>query len=80
MNPQDVNHVSKFTKARAFRLDDGNVAVGLLTRSDLHRLGQSFAQAWPLDQGACFSGLLETIDEAERQREDQLTERLISLP
>ena len=47
-------------------LDDRIVAVGLLTRSDLHRLGQSFAQAWPVDKTGSFNGLIDAIDEAER--------------
>jgi len=59
VNPQDVNHVLECM------LDDRVAAVGSLTRSDLHRLGQSLAQAWPVDQGPCFRGLLEAIDDAD---------------
>ena len=59
MNLQDVNHVL------VRMLDDRVAAVGSLTRSDLHRLGQSLAQAWPVDQGPCFRRLLEAIDDAD---------------
>ena len=42
------------------------VAVGLLTWSDLQRLGPTFNRAWPVEEGPCFEGLLEEIDEADR--------------
>lgn len=43
------------------------VAVGLLTRDDLHRLGPSFTRAWPVDETPCFGDLLLAIDEADRE-------------
>jgi hypothetical protein len=43
------------------------VAVALLTQPELDALGPSFSRAWPVDQTPCFSGLLQAIDEADRQ-------------
>jgi hypothetical protein len=43
------------------------VAVGLLTRPDLDRLGPLFTRAWPVDETPCFSQLLQAIDEADRE-------------
>jgi hypothetical protein len=42
------------------------VAVGLLTADDLARLGPSFELAWPVEHSACFDGLLQAIDNADR--------------
>lgn len=54
---------------------EGIVAVGLLTRNDVHLLGPSFDRLWPVDEMPCFTGLLEAIDKADRQlrRERQPT-------
>lgn len=41
------------------------VAIGLLTSSDLERLGATFTRLWPVDQTTDFSELLRAIDEAE---------------
>ena len=30
-------------------------------------MGPIFGRAWPIEEGPCFSGLLEAIDEAERE-------------
>jgi hypothetical protein len=46
---------------------DRVVAVGLLTQQDLDTLGQSFTRLWPVDETPCFSGLLQAIDEADRE-------------
>lgn len=46
---------------------DGIVAVGLLTRNDVRLLGPSFNRLWPVEETPCFSGLLQAIDEADRQ-------------
>ncbi|MGZ2412142.1 hypothetical protein ACUXST_001563 [Sphingomonas sp. F9_3S_D5_B_2] len=46
---------------------EGVVAVGLLTRNDLDVLGPGFTRAWPVDETPCFSGLLQAIDDAERE-------------
>jgi hypothetical protein len=43
------------------------VAIGLLTQRELTSLGPSFDRAWPVDEGPCFSGLLQAIDEADRE-------------
>ena len=43
------------------------VAVGLLTSRDVQLLGPTFERLWPVDETPCFSGLLERIDEADRQ-------------
>ena len=43
------------------------VAIGLLTQEELTSLGPAFNRAWPLDETPCFTGLLEAIDEAERE-------------
>ena len=43
------------------------VAVGLLTEHELQLLGARFSRAWPIDSAPCFEGLLNAIDEAERQ-------------
>ena len=55
------------------------VAIGLLTRDDLTRLGTAFDRAWPVDEAPCFEGLLEAIDEADhrlwRERDEADLER-----
>ena len=43
------------------------VAVALLTRPELESLGSTFDWAWPADETPSFVGLLEAIDEADRQ-------------
>lgn len=52
------------------------VAVGLLTASDLERLGSSFNRVYPVDQAPRFGDLLQAIDEADRklhrEREEQM--------
>lgn len=45
---------------------EGIVAVGLLTRNDLNVLGPSFTRLWPVDETPCFDGLLQAIDEVDR--------------
>ena len=52
---------------------DRIVAVALLTQRDLDLLGPAFEWAWPVDQAPHFKGLLEAIDEADRElvRESQ---------
>lgn len=46
---------------------DRVVAVGLLTQRDLDVLGQSFKRFWPVDETPCFAGLIEAIDDADRE-------------
>jgi hypothetical protein len=43
------------------------VAVGLLTEHDLRLLGDGFSRAWQIDETPCFAGLIEAIDEADRE-------------
>ena len=43
------------------------VAVALLTSRDIELLGDSFDRLWPVDETPCFTGLLQAIDEADRQ-------------
>ena len=50
---------------------DRIVAVGLLTEFDLHRLGDTFSRLWPVDNVPCFEELLEAIDKADRQLQEQ---------
>jgi hypothetical protein len=46
---------------------DRIIAVALLTQRDLELLGTSFTRLWPVDETPCFSGLLQAIDEADRE-------------
>lgn len=43
------------------------VAVGLLTQHELELLGEGFSRVWTVDETPCFQGLLEAIDEADRE-------------
>lgn len=43
------------------------IAIGLLTATDLDRLGAGFSRAWPVDEAPCFGELLVAIDTADRQ-------------
>jgi hypothetical protein len=43
------------------------VAVGLLTERDVNRLGPMFKRLWPVEETPCFSGLLQAIDQADRE-------------
>ena len=45
--------------------DEPIIALGLLTSSDVERLGATFTRLWPVDQTTDFSELLRAIDEAE---------------
>ena len=47
--------------------DDRIVALGLLTLSEVKLLGPQFKRLWPVDETPCFEGLLDAIDEADRQ-------------
>lgn len=48
------------------------VAIGLLTESDLKRLGETFTRLWPVDRSTDFSDLLREIDEAEQRYLQQI--------
>ncbi len=43
------------------------VAVGLLTRQDLTRLGPAFSRAWPVEDAPAFADLLREIDKADEE-------------
>ena len=43
------------------------VAIGLLTESDVKRLGDTFTRLWPVDRSTDFSDLLRAIDEADEK-------------
>ena len=43
------------------------IASGLLIQRNMELLGQRFARTWPVDETACFEGLLEAIDQTERE-------------
>ena len=43
------------------------VAVGLLSQTDLDRLGQQFSRVWPVTETPCFNSLLDAIDQVDRQ-------------
>ena len=51
--------------------DESIVAIGLLTSSDVERLGETFTRLWPVDQSTDFSELLKAIDEAELNLQQQ---------
>jgi hypothetical protein len=52
------------------------VAVGLLTASDLERLGSNFSRAYPVEDAPRFSELLRAIDEAERKLHQHQDEQM----
>jgi hypothetical protein len=52
-------------------IDDRVAAVGLITNSDLHTLGQTFVRAWPLDHSSTFGALLASIEEAAQALESE---------
>ncbi|HEV2125061.1 MAG TPA: hypothetical protein VGW38_20115 [Chloroflexota bacterium] len=43
------------------------VAIALVTQSELDQLGTAFRRAYPIEDGPCFAGLLQAIDEADRE-------------
>ena len=52
--------------------EDLIVAVGLLTESDVQRLGETFTRLWPVDRSTDFSELLRQIDEAEERLSQEI--------
>lgn len=52
--------------------DERIIAIGLLTTSDVERLGATFTRLWPVDPTPDFSELLRAIDEAEEKMRQQL--------
>ena len=52
---------------------DGIIAIGLLTRRDLHLLGPAFDRLWPVERAPKFDELVRAIDQADealRERSD----------
>ena len=47
--------------------DQRIIALGLLTKDDLGRLGDTFTRLWPVGAAHCFDEILEAIDEAEKK-------------
>ena len=46
--------------------DNRIVAVALLTKEEVDRLGTTFTRLWPVEETPCFDDLLKAIDEADR--------------
>jgi len=51
------------------------VAVGLLTQTDLNLLGPAFTRAWPVENKPVFEQLVQAIDEADRELQQQAQSR-----
>ena len=47
------------------------VAVGLLTQREVELLGHGFSRLWPVDETPCFVELLQAIDEADRELQQE---------
>ena len=43
------------------------VAVALVTQPEVDRLGAAFKRACSIVDGPCFAGLLQALDEADRE-------------
>lgn len=43
------------------------ISIGLLTASDLKKLGSEFARAFPVDDENCFEDLIAAIDQSESE-------------
>ena len=48
-------------------MSEGIIALALLTRRDLDRLGDGFSRAFPVNDVPCFGELLVAIDNADRE-------------
>lgn len=48
-------------------MPEGIIAVALLTRRDLDRLGAGFSLAFAVNEVPCFGELLVAIDNADRE-------------
>jgi hypothetical protein len=56
--------------------DERVIAIGLLTMSDVERLGVTFTRLWPIDESTDFSDLLRAIDEAEEQLRQEIPNKI----
>jgi hypothetical protein len=54
-------------KARQVRQRLKDAAGRAPNGAGLGLLGEGFSRAWPVDETPCFVGLLEAIDEADRE-------------
>ena len=59
--------------------------VCLVTDDELSLLGTNFSRAWPIDDTPCFQGLLQAIDNAEREiwraRDSEAAEKItVTIP
>lgn len=57
--------------------------ICLCTDDERQLLGQGFSRAWPIDDTPCFQGLLQAIDDAERElwrRRDQEAAQTSAMP
>jgi hypothetical protein len=57
---------------------DRIVAVALLTDDEVRRLGSNFKRLWPVDETPCFQGLLNAIDDADRELRLERSDRSVS--
>jgi hypothetical protein len=57
---------------------DRIVAVALLTDDEVTRLGSNFKRLWPVDETPCFQGLLNAIDDADRELRLERSDRSVS--
>jgi hypothetical protein len=48
-------------------MTEGSVSVGLVSEAELQLLGEGLNRAFPVDPTSRFGGLLQQIDEADRQ-------------
>ena len=58
-------------------MSEGIIAVALLTRRDLDRLGAGFSRAFPVTEVPCFGELLVAIDKADRELHRQRDQELL---
>lgn len=56
--------------------DERIVAIALLTKGDLERLGETFDRLLPLDDCSEFADLLRAIDEAEERQRIRIRDRI----
>jgi len=52
--------------------DERIVAIGLLTKSDVERLGETFTRLWPIEDCDGFSDLLRAIDDADERQQGRI--------
>jgi hypothetical protein len=58
------------------------IALALVTREELERLGPAFGRAFPIEETPCYGALLAAIDEADRElwrKRDERQEEMITV-